>query len=89
MDHYDVAAAMLGLQGFPVEISELVPLTRTYRPTGAAMADVICVRLPGGRVLFHPQRLDEMRAAFSAYLVNPKPTTGELARWADDGGAAP
>ena len=64
------------------QVSELVPLHRHYAPTGAVMADVACVRLDG-RLYFHPQRIAELKA----WVANPQPAAGELARWDDDGGA--
>lgn len=66
----------------PIEVSELVPLHRTYAPTGAVMSDVAYVRI-GERLLFHPQRFAELRAA----MANPGPGGAALARWDDDGGA--
>lgn len=68
----------------PFEVSDRVPLHRIYRPTGAVMAIAGAVMV-GGRLHMHPDRLAELKAA----LANPQPTATEVARWADDGGAAP
>lgn len=81
MDFADVFAA---LRGILVHESQFVPLTRTYRPTGAVMADVACVRIDG-RLYFHPQRLAEFRAALAR---PPAATAQDIARWLDDGGPA-
>lgn len=80
----DFAEAIAALRGIPVHESRFVPLTRTYRPTGAVMADVACVRIDG-RLYFHPQRLEELRAAMAR---PPSATAQDLARWHDDGGPA-
>lgn len=82
----DVLRYLLGapVAAIPLEVSNLVPLHRVYRPTGAVMANA-GVAFIGGRLLVHPERLAEMRRA----LANPQPSAAEVARWADDGGATP
>ena len=69
--------------GIAYHVSEMVPLHRRYPPTGAVMAEVACIRV-GDRLVFHPQRLAELRAA----IANPRPTSADIGRWTDDGGRA-
>lgn len=66
----------------PFIVDPDVPLFTRYAPTGCPIA-VACVRI-GDALHFHPDRLAELRAALS----RPLPTSRELARWADDGGAS-
>lgn len=72
--------------GIPVHVSSLIPLHRSYPPTGAVMADRLCVRT-GGRLIFHPQRFAEFKAALAREAAGTTPpSAGEFARWDDDGG---
>ena len=77
--------ALPPFDGIPIYESQFVPLHRIYPPTGAVMADRLCVRIEG-RLYFHPQRLAELQAALAR---PPAPSHDELARWADDGGPTP
>jgi hypothetical protein len=72
--------------GTPLEVSPLIPLHVTYPPTGAVMADRLCMRV-AGRLYFHPQRLAELKAAIARQDagVSP-PSASDLVRWDDDGG---